>query len=115
MSTQCKSFAYDSLLYNVIENQTDSDLLELNITALETWEETWQMSFNPSKCIVLRIAPRTKKIVQSEYKLHGHILETEEARRNLGVTITDNSTWDKHIQNITNEGNRILGFIRRNL
>ena len=69
----------------------------------------------PSKCVVLRIAPKNKKILQSEYKLHGHILETEEASSFLGVTITDNLTWDKHIQNITNKGNRTLGFIRRNL
>ena len=97
------------------QNQADSDLLQLDLTALETWEETWQMSFNPSKCIVLRIAARNKKVLQSEYKLHGHILETEEASSYLGVTITDNLTWDKHIQNISNKGNRTLGFIRRNL
>ena len=65
-SAQCKLFADDSLLNKVIENQTDSDLLQLDLAALETWEETWQMSFNPSKCIVLRIAPRNKKILQSE-------------------------------------------------
>ena len=67
------------------------------------------MSFIPSKCIFLRIAARNKKVLQSEYKLHGHILETEEASSYLGVMITDNLTWDKHIQN------RTLGFIRRNL
>ena len=54
-------------------------------------------------------------VLQSEYKLHGHILETEEASSYLGVTITDNLTWDKHIQKISNKGNRNLGFIRRNL
>ena len=73
------------------------------------------MSFNPSKCIVLRIAARNKKVLQSEYKLHGHILETEEASSYLGVTITNNLMLYKHIQNITNKGNRTLGFIRRNL
>ena len=56
---------------------------EATVTALETWEETWQMSFNPPKCIVLHIAPMNKKILQSEYKLHGHILETEEVSRYL--------------------------------
>ena len=64
------------------------------------------MSFNTSKCIVLHIAPRNKKILQSEYKLHGHILQTEEASSYLGVTISDNLIWDKHIHNITNKGNR---------
>ena len=73
------------------------------------------MSFNLSKCIVLRIAPRNKTILQSDYKLHGHKLETEEASSYLGVLITDILTWDKHIKNITNKGNITLGFIRRNL
>ena len=73
------------------------------------------MSFNPYKYIILRIAPRNKRILQSVYKLHGYILDTEKASSYLGVTITDNLTWDKHIQNTTNKGNRTLGFMRRNL
>ena len=74
------------------------------------------MSFNPTKCTVIRIAPRNKKkILSSQYKLHGHILETEDASSYLGVTITNNLTLDKHVQNIANKGNRTLGFIRRNL
>ena len=44
-----------------------------------------------------------------------YILETEEASSYLGVTFTANLTWDKHIQAITNKGNRTLDFIRRNL
>ena len=39
---------------------------------LETWEETWQMSFNPSECINLRIAPMNKKILQSECTFFSH-------------------------------------------
>ena len=113
-STQCKLIADDSHLYKVIGIQEDSDLLQLDLTALETWEETWQMSFNASKCIVLRIAPRNK-ILQSAYKLHGYKLYSEEASSYLGVTITDNLPWNKHTNNITNKGNTSLGFIRRNL
>ena len=52
----------------------------------------------------------SKKILQSVYKLHGHILKTEEASRYLGVTINDNLTWNKPILNITNKGNTTLGF-----
>ena len=33
----------------------------------------------------------------------------------LGVTITNNLTWNKHIDQITASANRSLGFIRRNL
>ena len=33
----------------------------------------------------------------------------------LKVNINDNLMWDKQTQNITNKGNRTIGFIRRNL
>ena len=33
----------------------------------------------------------------------------------LGITISSNSKWNKHIQNMTSKANKTLGFIRRNL
>ena len=49
-SSEIKSFADDSLLYRTINNQTDSDLLQRDLTILEDWENKWQMSFNAIKC-----------------------------------------------------------------
>jgi hypothetical protein len=31
----------------------------------------------------------------------------------LGVTLTSNLSWDKHVDNVAAKGNRTLGFIRR--
>jgi hypothetical protein len=38
-----------------------------------------------------------------------------EASKYLGVTITNDLSWDRHIDNVAAKGNRTLGFIRRNL
>ena len=113
-SSQSKLFADDSLLFKVIENTADSDLLQQDLSALESWEETWQMSFNPSKCTVLRIAPPNKKTIQTSYILHGHTLEIEEHTKYLGVTLPNSLQWDQHIHNVIGKGNRTLGFLRRN-
>ena len=43
-SSQAKLFADDSLLFKVIRNDTDRALLQNDLTALEHWEKTWQMS-----------------------------------------------------------------------
>ena len=45
----------------MIEKDHDIQLLHEDLTALEKWEETWQMSFNPTKCTVIRIVPRCRK------------------------------------------------------
>ena len=42
-------------------------------------------------------------------------LEVVEASKHLGVTITNDLSWNRHIDNVAAKGNRTLGFIRRNL
>ena len=54
-------------------------------------------------------------MIQTSYRLHGHTLDTEEASKYLGVTISNNLTWDKQIDSTVGKGNRTLGFLRRNL
>ena len=47
--------------------------------------------------------------------LHGHILEPVDSAKYLGVSISNNLSWNKHIQSVTAKGNRTLGFVKRNL
>ena len=42
-------------------------------------------------------------------------LEAVTSAKYLGVTISDDLSWDKHIDNITKKANATLGFLRRNL
>ena len=43
-SSDCRLFAYDSLLYCVVNKTSDCKLLQQDLTALEQWKVTWQMS-----------------------------------------------------------------------
>ena len=60
-SSEIKLFADNSLLYHTINNQTDNDFFQRDLTILEDWENKWQISFNAKKCIVIRIAPKTNR------------------------------------------------------
>ena len=76
------------------------------------------MSFNPSKCTIIRITSgkkRKKSAFQFSYTLHSQVLEVTDASKYLGVKVTDDLTWSKHISEVAGKANRTLGFLRRNV
>ena len=52
-------------------------------------------------------------MVPTSYKLHCHTLDIVEASKYLGITISNNLTWDKHTNNTVGKGNRTLGLGRK--
>ena len=58
---------------------------------------------------------RLKKIVKTDYVLHGEVLETVSYARYLGVDISSGLTWNSHIGCITANAYWTLGFIRLNI
>jgi myo-inositol-hexaphosphate 3-phosphohydrolase len=50
---------------------------------------SWQMSFNPDKCEVLRITNKRNKIM-ANYYIHGQQLQIVDNAKYLGLTISKN-------------------------
>ena len=72
------------------------------------------MKFHPEKCQVITISRRRKNIYH-DYTLHGHSLEHVKSVKYLGLTITQDLRWNKHVNNITSKANNTLSFLKRNL
>ena len=49
------------------------------------------------------------------YRLHNTILEATTSAKYLGVDISDDLTWETHINRITKTANQTLGFLKRNI
>jgi hypothetical protein len=117
--TSCASqdlllFADDCLLYRNVNNQSDSELLQKDLTNLENWEKTGQMKFNSEKCCVIHVSKKQIPL-KFNYKLHNHILQPVENSKYLGVTISNDLDWGPHINNITTKVNKTLSFLRINM
>ena len=50
-----KLFADDTLFYEVVVENSDSDNLRDDLNKLEIWQLEWQMQFNPSNCSIICI------------------------------------------------------------
>ena len=72
------------------------------------------MAFHPDKCTKLPTSQK-KNTINHDYILPNHNLESVSSAKYLGVTLQSNLKWNKHIDNITSNGNKSLGFSKRNL
>ena len=77
------------------------------------WAHIWGMKFNPSKCTILTISrsPPLHKF----YSLCGAILQQVSEAKYLGVNISEDLHWSKHIQGLASKASSTLGLLRRNL
>ena len=50
-----KMFADDTKVYRQIEEVNDCEILQRDLDELQNWSKQWLLTFNESKCVVLRI------------------------------------------------------------
>ena len=81
---------------------------------LEAWEQMWCMSFNLDKCNIMTVTRKRNKIIH-KYHLHEHELERVNSTTYLGVELSENLTWNRHIAKTCNKATKTLSFLRRNL
>ena len=57
----------------------------------------------------------SRKPVNINYSLHGHVLETVACARYLVVDISSGLSWRTHIDRVTGSASKTLNFVRRNV
>ena len=70
-------------------SSSDKDVhaLQQYFNSLEKWEEDWRMSFHPEKYQVIHICPNRRYRQRRQYTLHGHILESVDSAKHIGVHV----------------------------
>ena len=106
-------FADDCLVYRVIHSHDDQVILNKDLTSLQKWSEMWGMSFNPCKCNILQVSHGDPS--SHFYQLCGEVLQKVSDAKYLGILISSDLSWDKHISDVARRANYTLGLIRRNL
>ena len=81
------------------------------VTVIRKWPTFWpskiKRGFNAAKCNIMRVS-RIRLPFLYSYKLSGQILDEVKDSKYLGVTISDNLDWSKHITTTTTKANARL-------
>ena len=104
ISSKVRLFADDCLVYREIKSRQDQNDLQKDLNSLESWGSTWGMRFNAAKCNIMRVS-RKQTPIPYQYELSGQVLEEVKDAKYLGVTVSDDLEWTKHIDVITSKAN----------
>jgi hypothetical protein len=115
IGSRVRLFADDCLLYKVIDSPSDANVLQKDLDRLCEWARTWQMSFNPGKCSLLRVTKRKSRIIDQHYTMMDQTLTKVDHHPYLGVELAKDLSWSHHINNTTRKAHNALNFLRRNI
>ena len=114
ITSQIKLFADDSVLYRSIHNQNDQVILQNDLDTISSWAEKWLMELNINKCSVLSITLKRNSIFH-DCNILGATLKRVTNHDYLGVTISNDLNWLRHVTIIYNKVSRTLGLLKRTL
>lgn len=105
-------YADDTKIFIKANDISDCIKLQSDLDRLFEYYNFNRININPSKCVQMTFT-RNKKLLQYSYKIGGVILKRVEVVRDLGVILDPKLIFDKHIENITNNAFKNLGFVIR--
>ena len=114
VSNNITLFADDSKLFGPAHSAS----IQANLDHINKWAEEWLLSFNISKCCILRFRPKNENIVYSMWDPEKQTridLQTHNEERDLGVLVDNQLKFHSHIRNMVSKSNTGLGLLKRSI
>ena len=107
-------FADDMLLFRIINDAHDMELVQQGIDNVSDWVEDNNLCLNSTKCKFMIISKLRNRGVQNPTLiLHNNPLEQVTEYKYLGVIITSTLSWSTHISSISTKARRLVGMLYR--
>ena len=111
IESKCKIFADDTKIYN---DPGNANILQDDLSKLQTWSEKWQLGFNITKCKVLHIGKKNPEVTYSMVNNETpQEVTTCEEEKDLGVTFDKKLDFSSHIDKAINTAKRVLSMTKR--
>ena len=113
-NTKILLFADDIMLYKPISSNGDFEAFQNDINLINQWMCNNHLNLNAGKTKFLLIS-RSKSSVNTCPNLHVNGLPIERVHhfKYLGVWISDDLSWSKHIEFVSCKARRLLGYLYR--
>ncbi len=107
------SFANDTKIFRCIDSINDTASLQVDLQNLDSWSCSSGLVFNELKCKCMHVTRKTDPIIYP-YNINNRELTKTSTEKDLGIWVSNNLTWTKHVVKRCTKANKMLGFVKRN-
>jgi len=114
LKSSCHQFADDTSLIKYLDDPVKS-IRDINddLKKLADWANTWRVTFNASKTNFLRFSFKRRQPDLDPIFLNDTQISEVTSATNLGITLTNNLSWDNHIDKICVKTGKRLSILSR--
>ena len=114
INSTIKLFADDTSLYLIVDDpQETAQTLNDDLVKLHAWSTKWLVNFNPQKTETMTISRKLNKPYQSNLIMNNTIISTVTEHKQLGLQLSDDGNWNKHIDMITKKAFSRVNLLRK--
>ena len=105
-------FADDTKCHRPLPNLQDTKILQQDLDKITNWCHDGRMDLNQTKCVVMHFS-RILRPTITQYTLSGTPVQQSSSQKDLGIITTSDLKWNKQVQEISTNANKMLGFVKR--
>jgi hypothetical protein len=109
-------YADDAKIGKTVVKVEDCISLQKDLDNIIHWGTTWGLTFSPNKCKCMSFCySKNKQIINYTYVMDGTDIQKVNQFTDLGLVVTNNLSWDNHINTCIKKANQRLGFVKRTI
>lgn len=114
IKSKCLLYADDLKIYKPVNSERDCEDLQIDITNIVNWCNTWKLELNVSKCFSITFTNKRSNFLQYDYKIDNTVISRTNIVKDLGVHIASDLNYNVHFSYIKSKAYKLLGLMRRN-
>ena len=114
IQSNIKLFADDTSLYLIVEDPIHTaTILNNDLDKIHEWSRNWLVTFNTKKTETMIISRKSNKPYHPDLVMNNSKLHSVTEHKHLGLILSNDGSWHKHIDMIVKKAFHRLNIIRR--
>ena len=107
-------FADDTTLTKIYNSSIEAELcINTDLTTISKWANKWMVTFNIEKTVFVNFSSKRNILNIPKIEFNAVPVKQVSEHKHLGIILSEDMKWSKHIAHITSKANQRLGALYR--